>query len=267
MDVVKIDGKHLEVCSLVGTSKYATDYHVCVVVCKASEKKEIMEAIYNRLDSLFGKNKPVTISVHTDDMLPKFPKTEATVLSLNCKKRAHYERIEEYFETVPIQKYIELVEMIPRLNKNSKFYKAEGLAINNGGGETEDILLNFKGKTAEIYRSVICDESIVRLLKKWKYGEEFHFLELLKIEPFEPKNVERIHQELEIQTFPAGVKIPAFEYDNSYFYFSFFLLSAMKYIVREDGIVAYITLDYGKLMFQVKNFTEKEMVESGFSIR
>uniref|UniRef100_A0A1I7U5X3 F-box domain-containing protein n=1 Tax=Caenorhabditis tropicalis TaxID=1561998 RepID=A0A1I7U5X3_9PELO len=264
-DAVEIDGNHF---SLFG--KYTTKFDTCCVIYQTLEEEDIIEVVYNRLDFLFGKNTPVMMWSRKFNMLPKFPQTEITILEWKAEEGAKYTRLEEYFETMPIQKFVELIKMLPRLKEDSKFYKAESLVINESGEEAEYILSNFKGKNAVFYGAIISDESVLTLLKRWKHMNGFHSLVFLEVAPFKPRNIEKIQKELDFQMFPANVNLPSTEIINyPYFRFSFKFPSNTPptYIVRDDGIVAYITLDKRHIYFQVKSFTEKQLVENGYSIR
>uniref|UniRef100_A0A1I7THP7 Carb-bd_dom_fam9 domain-containing protein n=1 Tax=Caenorhabditis tropicalis TaxID=1561998 RepID=A0A1I7THP7_9PELO len=61
------------------------------------------------------------------------------------------------------------------------------------------------------------------------------------------------------ETYAVTIDGKHIEVCSPYFNFVFYYPSETPrtYIVRDDGIVAYITLESGKLWFQVKNFTEK----------
>uniref|UniRef100_A0A1I7THP8 FBA_2 domain-containing protein n=1 Tax=Caenorhabditis tropicalis TaxID=1561998 RepID=A0A1I7THP8_9PELO len=259
-----LDGTSIDLCLDISSLIDPETENLPYILYKESEKDEVLQAVYTRVDDLFGRRKPHQLrAVHTD-CFPKFPKISKSFLTFWSVVKSN-ERIEEYFESIPIQEFICVQDMEFQLNENSKFYRAKRIEIHNHDRMAMNMMRRFHGKEMYLFYVDISDNAIINFVEKWRNKREFHDLEILEIERFNSQNFTMVRREFEL--FPFGVKLPIiqprdFTDEKSYS----IPIKVRHYTVRNDGIVAFVINSPDYFIFHVKKFTEKQLIESGYTM-
>uniref|UniRef100_A0A1I7THR5 FBA_2 domain-containing protein n=3 Tax=Caenorhabditis tropicalis TaxID=1561998 RepID=A0A1I7THR5_9PELO len=254
---VQMNGKVFEICRMENMT--------FILYYEEFEKYEITEAIFERVNTIFGRNKPFVLISFDDQFLPKFHGITETRISMCWSVKAS--RLEEYFEAVAVQDLVEMKFWRVKIKKESKFFHAKVLEIQDSSDLGLEILLHFKGREAYLLYSLQNEDSnVINFLKRWKCKEAFQDLEILELLGFEAESFDRIEQETNVKRFPNQVNLPITILKNSFGRYNTDPTRISTYIVRSDGIVAFIVINNEMFLFHVQKFTEKQMIESGYSM-
>uniref|UniRef100_A0A1I7T7R1 F-box domain-containing protein n=1 Tax=Caenorhabditis tropicalis TaxID=1561998 RepID=A0A1I7T7R1_9PELO len=245
--------------------------HPPILFIKESLEEPIVEMIYNRIDRLFGKYAECKLSTWT--FFPKFIRsTQIDIYSrFSMKETKQGERLDDFISSVPIQKRLALTKgcYISFLNPNSKFYFSDELIIHESLEWGFRALSNFKGRKAFLYMVDGELNDFFRFLNEWKSKRNHENLKILEIHWFRKIftdneiDCEKIKQDSDVKKIPSFIDPPVIE-EREFFYNGtsrFRKRKFLHYIVRDDGIVAWIFATKAKISFCVQSFTENQMLE------
>ncbi|EGT34140.1 hypothetical protein CAEBREN_04739 [Caenorhabditis brenneri] len=233
-----------------------------------------LQKIYTQFDNLFGKHAETTVeqlyTICPKKFLPihlNIVRSHYRGVGLNPNYTYDLKDLEDYFESIPEQEYVELnmAKMNTPLNPDSKFFNASRLVMFYSENNTEHILENFKGENICLLNANFQCEWIIVQLKRWKSKEGYLGLKKLYIKcslsfDFNSMDSEEFEKELNMKTLPPSILPPVVELTQMHGLFPA-EVTIPTYITRNDGIVALLSVTLGMIVLSVRNFTEEEMLE------
>ncbi|CAL2037412.1 unnamed protein product [Caenorhabditis brenneri] len=193
-----------------------------------------------QLNALFGNYVTFEISINDRyNVLPTFLNVTRTTMVFREAVNAHV--LEDYFMNVQEQEYFDITfnELVGNLSPISRLYSSKVLRIkSNYRLLVNNVLSNFKGEELYINGSPIDDE-ICQFIERWKSSQELKDFESLQFINawIDFENVNEIKQR-------QGGR-------SNY----------TSYVVRDDGIVAKMSISQWMLFFHVQSFTEEQMLK------
>ncbi|EGT44395.1 hypothetical protein CAEBREN_03027 [Caenorhabditis brenneri] len=219
----------------------------------SASRQELTYFLYNQLHRLFGKH-TIFEFVMTGkwDCLPIIPNIKRSIM--NSLENTPAEYLDDYFKALPAQEIVKISmkRLYGNLSPNSKLYEAQNLKI-SCNFMSPDILFNFKGKTAILTGVHYTKEDICQFLKNWKSktsGINLHRLNVFIDKGFD--DFESINQIVDTKKITVGVPEELLNHQGETF---------DSYIVRADGIVAWLVISRIKISLHVQDFTEEEMLK------
>ncbi|EGT39206.1 hypothetical protein CAEBREN_01707 [Caenorhabditis brenneri] len=232
-----------------------------LVLFSGKNHSESIAVILNQIDVLFGRNAQYTFT-HNAYFL-SCTNVPIVQSSFYCCDPIDANDLDNHFELIPIQDFVQLSgsTIKGQIRFDSKLLKAKKLHIYVPEKTRKVVIRYFEGQKLFLFYVHITYDQVRRVMKAWKKNKVFRNLDTLELNGFfhEFSSVDDFQEELNVKQIPEQIAPQVFKSTMAAIAPAQLIIS--KYIVKDDGTVAFLYISDRSVVLSVKKFTEEEMLE------
>ncbi|PIC20166.1 hypothetical protein B9Z55_025453 [Caenorhabditis nigoni] len=248
---------------------YEDNKYCPVAYYQPNECESVLNSVHDYFHIFFGNSVEYYWFAH--DYTKPIPQLQnlSACIDMPTEQWLDMQRFEHFISLCPILKFIDIdiLNVTAHMSPDSKFFQAEHIKMLLFEPTLPANLLNFQGRQAFVDCMRCSSRELIEFVNKWKSGEAFDKLELMKIKSFRDLAQNEILEAIEAKYFDSAKEPPAHILPKVYRDIAFDEqpntdpITSYTYVVREtDSRVASVLIHDKTFNFGVWDKTEDEFL-------